>query len=343
MSPRDIDYDVYWAKHCARYYGWLPASKAHKKNIQRAPKYFTLCGSKAIDLFMLEFEKVLERDKNRKLPNVIVCEDNEEAWTEILDLVRPPVKEAIILGRLQDILTFEDDENTKGRSPDDDEPSFEIRKKLIIKGSFEQLQKHFPFDIVNFDPCESLLDTNLEVNGLYQAFNRILELQKSIDSFLFFITTEITPIHPDVQSRFKTDLESNISMYPKIGKTLSSLAHATAYDMIENNKRVALGFAKSVVLSAARSKGWNCEHQGIYIYEFKRPGGTRMLSSVVKFSKAHNTPDEATYIQDLIKIIKHMPKYYSYDEASKNEEVKNHLQKVKEYREKVRKEHIQEL
>jgi hypothetical protein len=331
MSPRDIDYDFYWGKHCARYYGWLPASKAHKKNIQRAPKYFTLCGSKAIDLFMLEFEKVLERDKNRKLPNVIVCEDNEEAWTEILDLVR-----------LQDILTFEDDENTKGRSPDDDEPSFEIRKKLIIKGNFEQLKKHFPFDIVNFDPCESLLNTNLEVNGLYQAFNRILELQKSIDSFLFFITTEITPIHPNVQSRFKIDLESNISMYPKIGETLLSLAHATAYDMIENNKRVALGFAKSVVLSAARSKGWNCEHQGIYIYEFKRPGGTRMLSSVVKFSKAHTSPDETTYVQDLIQIIKSMPKYYSYDEASRNKEVKDHLEEVKKYREKIRDEYREE-
>jgi len=39
------------------------------------------------------------------------------------------------------------------------------------------------------------------------------------------------------------------------------------YDEIDENKRMALGFAKSIVMASARSKGWNGEHKGIHIYQ----------------------------------------------------------------------------
>jgi hypothetical protein len=344
MSPRSIDYDTYYGKHCARFYGWLPAAKDHKSKIQKSPKYFTLCGAQAIDVFMFEHERVLTRDKNNKLPNVIVCEDMEDAWIEILRVVRPPVDEAVILGKLQDILTFEDDEDTRDRSPDEDEPDFRIRQKLIIKGKFEQVKKHFPFDIINFDPCEGLVDSDLEANKLYQAFKRIFELQKSTNGFLLFVNSDITDIHSNVQSRFRSDFESNVSKYPNIRDTLLSDG-ITTYDKIDDeNKRKAVGFAKSIVMSAARSEGWNCEHQGVYIYEYE-PGGTKMLSLVVKLSKTQNKPDEATYVQDVIRIIKSMPNYYpyqEYNEVSAEDKVKEHLEKVKKYREQVRKEYAQE-
>lgn len=343
MSPRNIDYDKYYGKHCARYYGWLPTSESYRKQIHRTPKYFTLCGPQAIDVFMLEKEKVLLRDKNNKLPNVIVCEDNEEAWTEILNLVRPPVKEAVILGKLQDILTFEDDKDTRGRSPDEDEINFTIRKKLIIKGKFEQLKKHFPFDIINFDPCESILDPDLETNKLYQAFKRIFkfQFQESINSFLLFVTTNITNIHPNIESQFRSDFESNVATYSEIHDTLSSESINTYDEFSDDNKRKALGFAKSIVMPAARSKGWNCDHQGIYIYEYEP--GTRMLSLVVRLSKADTNLDETTYVKDVLQIIKSMPNYYpyrEYDEVSAKDKVKEHLEGVKKYREKIRNSYI---
>ena len=329
MSPKYIDYDKYYGKHCARYYGWLPASKEYKDQIKRIPKYFTLCGAQAIDVFMLECENVLVRDKNKKLPNVIVCEDQEEAWIEILNRVHPPIKEAVILGKLQDILTFEDDEDTRGRSPDDDEPSFEIRKKLIIKGKFEQLVKQFPFDIINFDPCESLIDQDLKSNMLYQAFKKIFELQKFINTFLLFITTNITEIHPDIQSRFRRSFKFNVSKYPKIRDALLSSVGTIIYDKIDENKIKALSFAKSIALKAA--KGWDCEHYGIYIYEFE-PGGTRMLSSVVKLSKSDDSKDESLYVEDINRLIEQMPEYYSYEDSLNNLELRNHLDKIVEYR-----------
>lgn len=333
MIHSDIDYDIYYGKHCARYYGWLPASKEYKNQIRRAPKYFTLCGPQVIDVFMLEYEKVLARDENKNLSNVIICEDQEDAWTEIFKKVRPPIKEAMILGKLQDILTFEDDEDTRGISPDADVRSFKIRKKLIIKGKFEQLKKHFPFDIINFDPCESLLDQDLKSNKLYQAFKRIFELQKSIDTFLLLITTNITDIHSDVQSRFRSSFKFNVSKYPKIRDALLSSVGTIIYDKIDENKIKALSFAKSIVMKVARGKCWDCEHCGIHIYEYKREG-TRMLSSIVKISKQHATKDESPYLEDIIRVIENMPEYYSYEDSLNNLEVRNHLDKIVEYRDR---------
>jgi len=340
MSPRNIDYDTYYGKHCARYYGWLPASISYKKESKKKSlKYFTLCAKEAIDVFMLEKEGVLRRDKNKKLPNVIICESEEKDAVEIFKFVRPPLESSILVGKLEEILTFQDTNKTKGLSLDNDVKDAEIRKLLRTKRLSEQIKELFPFDIINFDPYESLVALDFEENKMYQAFKRIFELQKSINSFLLFVTTKITDIHLNVESRFKKDFECNVTEYPGIREILS-LERITTYDEIcDENKRKALGFAKTIVMAVARSQGWNCEHKGIYIYEYDKPGGTRMLSSVVKLSKAHTTPDETAYVQDVIRIVKVMPKYYSYEESSRKGEVKNHLEKVKEYREEIRKEY----
>jgi hypothetical protein len=332
MSPQDIDMDTNYVKHCVRFYGWLTACKEYRKQIKKSPKYFTLCGTRAIDVFMLEYEGVLERDKNKKLPNVIICEENEETYIEIINIVRPPVKEAVILGKLQEILTFEDDDNTKGRSIDEFEENFKIRKKLIIKKNYELLKEKFPFDIINFDPFDSLLDPSQEYNKLYQAFTRIFELQKGIDSFLLLLTTPIFRIHPGSEERIRINFNSNITRYHKIRRTLHSELGTSVYNKIERKKRLAIGFTKSIVHSA--SHGWNHKHLGIYIYE--NPRRNKMLSSVIQFTKIINASNESFYEDDIIRIIKHMPEYYPLDSANQNQQVIDHLEKVKKFRDKSR-------
>lgn len=343
MSPIDINYDIYYGKHCARCYGWLPASKSYKKHIKKSPKYFTLCGPQAIDVFMFEMEGVLVRDKNKKLPNVIVCEEIEKFWQEIITTVRPPVEEAIIMGKLEELILYEGDDEVREllEKGDSARPNKEQREKLDRYEKAHRFKDQFPFDIINFDPCDSLLTSNLEENKLYQAFKRIFELQRSTNTFLLFVTTKITDIHSDVQSQFKRDFEANVSTYSDIRDTLSSDSITTYDDIGDENKRKAIGFAKSVVMSVARSKGWNCEHQGIYVYEYES-GGTRMLSLVVKLSKADTEPNETAYVQDVIQIIKSMPKYYpyrEYDRVLTKDPVKEHLEGVKKYREKIRDEY----
>jgi hypothetical protein len=335
----NADYDRYYAKHCARYYGWLPASIAYRKQIKKKPlKYFTLCAEEAIDVFMLEQAGVLSRDKNRNLPNVYICESDEEIAMHIYPLVRPPIREALIIARLERILTFQDNEHTRGRSPDDYDRSRHIRKMLRIKGWAQRLESYFPFDIINFDAYGNFLNPDNEANRLlYQSFERIFELQEPIDTFLLFVTTPITHIHADFQSQFKDDFESNVSTYPEIHSASLSAIGTIAYDEIDENKRTALGFAKSIVLATARRTGWRSEHRGIYIYQNRSL--RKMLSSVIQFYKAGTAPDESAYVEDVVRVIQRMPEYYSYEDSLANQEVREHLERVKEYREQIRNEY----
>ena len=339
---RDIDYDTYYAKHCARYYGWLPASKAYQGQIKKnSLKYFTLCAKEAIDVFMLELEGVLLRDQNRKLPDVVICEKEPRDAAEIFKLVRPPLKEAILIGELEKVLTFQDTEETRGLSPDEDVRDHRIRRLLRIKGLSERIKEYFPFDIINFDPYGNLLNPDNKANILYQSFERIFELQKSINRFLLFVTTPITYIHSNFQYQFRSDFESNISRYPEIQDTLLSSLDTTVYDEIDETKRIALSFAKSIVMRIARSKGWDSEHKGIYIYQNRDL--RKMLTSVVQFSKAHAAPNESIYVKEVIRAIEQMPEYYSYDDSLKNQEVKKHLERIIRFREESRSEYSETL
>ena len=334
----NIDYDKHYPKHCVRYYGWLPASKALKKLIAKESiKYFTLCAKQAIDVFMLELEGVILRDQNGKLPDVIICEKEQRDVAEIFNLVRPPLKEAILVGDLARILTFQDTEETIGRSTDVDVRDRKIRKQLRNKALLERAKGYFPFDIINFDTDNNLLNPAIENNRLYHSFNKIFELQDGIEVFLLFVTTPINDIHPDTEARLQGEFESNISSHTEIRTALQSSLGTVAYNQIEEKKRIAIGFTKSVVISAAKTKGWGHKHHGIFVYESL--SGRKMINSVVQFSKAHNIPDLSIYIEDIVRVIRLMPEYYSCDYASNNQEVRRHLDKIIKYRKKIRNEY----
>lgn len=332
------DWDTYYCKHCVRLYGWLPASKEYLERVKKAIiKYFTLSATKAIDIFMFEMEGLLARDKSGKLPNVVICEEILDKVPEIFDVVRPPTKEAIIIGKLQEILAFEDDEYTKITPLNAYSKDPKKRARLRLKRTFERLRLFFPFDIINFDPYDSLLKPDLPQNKLYQALERIFQLQKLTVRFLLFITTPVYDI-PDYSTEgFRNDFQDNVSKYPNIADTLLSSFNTTDYDKIEETKRIALGVAKSIVMRAARGQGWNCEHKGIYVYE--NPNGHKMLSSVIECTQLGGELDESSYVGDLVRIILDMPKYYSFSESSSNEQVKEHLHKIVKFREESRKEY----
>jgi len=339
----NIDYDTRYAKHCVRYHGWLPASKAYQEQIGRKPlKYFTLCAKQAIDVFMLELEGVLLRDDNRKLPNVIICEKEPKDAADIFKLVRPPLREAILVGELEEILTFQDTPETRSLSPDEDVRDRRIRKLLRTKRLHELAKEYFPFDIINFDPYGNLLNPAQEDNKLYHALYKIFELQAqtTIRRFLLFVTTPIYDVHPESQARLETDFESNVSSYPRIRDALESSLHTIHYHEIYEEKRIAIGFAKSIVISAAKGNGWNHRHHGIFVYQ--TPSRNKMLSSVVEFSKADGPSDESVSVPDIIRIIEQMPAYYSYEYSLENQDVIGHLEAIKQYRETVRNEFRQE-
>lgn len=332
---REPDWDTYYCKHCARFYGWLPASKEYLKHAKKATlKYFTLSGTKAIDVFMFELEGLLPRDKSGKLPNVVICEEIPDKVPEILDVVRPPTKEAIIIGKLQDVLNFEDDEYTKITPLDAYSKDPKKRARLRLKRTFERLRLFFPFDIINFDPCDSLLSEDIAENKLYLALENVFELQKLTANFLLFVTIPKIDVADSSINRLRSDFEDNVYKYPEINKALLSSTKTIDYDGVDENKRMALGVAKSIVLRAARKKGWNCEHKGIYVYENEQ--GHRILNSVTVCTQASGEPSESSYVGDLVRIILDMPKYYSYSDSLQDQAVKEHLGRIVQFREESR-------
>ena len=335
----NINWDKYYSKHCARFYGWLPASQEFHKTKKKPLKYFTLCGRKAIDIFMLELAGVLKRDKNGMLSGITICEKDEDQVPEILELIRPPLgREAIIPAPLQKVLTFEDDNYTRGKTildSEEDRPNPELRKKLIIKDFALRIQTLFPFDIINFDPNENLLRSPNQL--LYGAFEKIFQLQKVIDSFLIFVTTSITHIHPDFKTMFRRDFDSNVDNYPEIRTSLEETVNTVQYEQLPENNRIAISIAKSTIAGIARNNGWNTEHKGIYIYENNNL--RKMLNCVVQLTKVNPESEETLYVEDIKRIIKEMPKFFSYEDSLQNQEVITHLEQVKELRKRIRAEY----
>ena len=95
-----MGWDNYYSKHCTRMYGWLPASKEFKERKGNAKlKYLTLCDTNAIDIFMFEMEGILERDENKTLTGVTICEMEESKIAEIFQNVNSPLRESIIKGK----------------------------------------------------------------------------------------------------------------------------------------------------------------------------------------------------------------------------------------------------
>lgn len=326
-----INWDLYYGKHCARYYGWLPASKNFKAKVgNKKLKYLTLCDVTALDIFMLEKEGVLTRDENKYLSDVIICEMKEGLIQEIFEVVRPPLKEAIIPGKIEKLLIFEDDADTVGVDPDTDVRSKKVRDKLNLKKRSKKLQSAFPFDIINFDPFGNIFRTQSE---LYRGFKRIFELQDEIDTFLLFITSSISI--EEVSKLFKDDFDNNVKKHPSIKEIVEANAELNNYDGLEDYKKASIGLSKTLINKIALEYGWVADHKGIYVYENDKRN--HLVSAVIEVSKNQHKSNHGWYVSDVENILQNMPVFFSFEESTNNQAVKNHIKKVVKHREAIQK------
>lgn len=325
------DWDNYYSKHCTRFYGWLPASKEFKERKGDSKiKYLTLCDTNAIDIFMLEMEGVLQRDANQTLTGVTICEMEESKLADIFKNVNPPLRESIVKGKIQQLLLFQDTLELQLMDPDGDVRNREIRRKLNMRRDAVRLQISFPFDIINFDPCDSIINPDKE---MFQALNKIFEFQKDIDEFLIFSTT---PIHLNdaVSKLFSEDFKKNIEDHEVIKIASEHTLHTLDFDAIDDeHKRAAIGFGKTLIAKLSIKNGFISDQLGIYIY--KSNNGTTMMSSVTLLSKANGKKPIDWYPSQIVKIIQEMPIVYEPEYAEANQDVKNHLIAVLQRREQI--------
>ena len=211
MSQIDFERDP--LKHYVRRCGWLTAAKEQKHAIRGRSKsiplrYFTFCAEAAIDVFMLVHEGIIKRsDHTGRLEGVYFCEKDLDKFGIIANLIGSP--EQGFQGKFDKIVLFEDDEETKGKTLEDDQhyPP-EVRKRLIeklkYKDAHHRLRQAFPFDIINLDVCGGpMFPPGQRVIGpLLRSIGQILTWQTEsrfpinnleCNQFTLFLTSHVNP------------------------------------------------------------------------------------------------------------------------------------------------------
>ena len=252
-----INYETDPLKHYVRKYGWLAAARKQKEAIKNRSKqnplrYFTFCAAEAIDVFMLELDGILERSEDtERLEGVYFCEENTDKFGIIADLIGSP--EQGFQGEFEKIVLFEEDDDTKGKTFEDDEfyPA-EIRKKLRYKDAHQRLREAFPFDIINLDVCGVLFPPRKGIlTPLLRSITRILEWQTKTESsskdrecnhFTLFLTAHVNQDRTNqiaIQSLMDI-VSKNISIIPDFQK---SFVKRYKHDQVQKlNMRISLNF-----------------------------------------------------------------------------------------------------
>lgn len=341
MNNQNWDIDEHYAKHCVRYYGWLPASVSYKgKNDVKAIKYFTLCGVKALDVFTLEMAGVLTRDKtNNKLPNITICERDPALIPDILRVVSPPSSEAVIAAKIEDVMFYDavlqkaEQEVISHRAKAI--TSHKLRKAKYLSAFYERIKGAGPFHIINFDTCGSMINNK----KLFSSFFKMVELQKgNIKSFLAFLTTECHSVETSVEETFRRCVEHNASRHTEIRKALVSKYESSGYDAIKDGSiRLSFGFVKCAVIPAAARLGWAVRLLGIYVYE--NPNLNKMLNLVAEFTDGDSKIQDSDCIDKIVALIREDPAFFSLEEAERDEVMLKHLSDVIEYRENIPREY----
>lgn len=214
-----IDYRTDIPKHFVRKNGWLPACKIQKRAIRKRSKkiplrYFTFCAAEAIDVFMLEREQILQRSQQTgRLESVFFCEKDLEAFGKIADLIGSPAQG--FQGEFENIVLFEEDNDTIGRSLDDlstarSDYSDDVWKKLKYKDAHYRFRQIFPFDVINLDVCGVMFPPRQGVNTpLLKSLIKILEWQSDAHfkendqpckQFTLFLTSHVDPRQTDANA-----------------------------------------------------------------------------------------------------------------------------------------------
>ena len=316
MSLRDYDQDA--VKHYVRYDGWLEACQARNRRVKNAIEgqrrtqpftYFSFCASQAIDVFMLEKAKLLQRDRNTKrLNHVFFCEENDTEFEKISNLLGS--REAGFLGNFKDFVLFEDNADTINIDVSNNNMpvpgSLALRQKLENRRLNLDFRSLFPLDVVNLDICGIFFPpaTNV-VSPMLEAVDRIFKWQRENQSredahtsegFTLIITThvEADACNPDVLTQLVNIAQSNIDDYPEFGQKLDrKYGYSSPTLLKDNNFPVffSIIFPK-VIAHVARKHDWFGKHRKIYLYTRPSHPQYHMMCSVVHYERMPTVPHQ---------------------------------------------------
>ena len=333
-----INYETDPLKHYVRKHGWLRAAKQQKhvigKRLKKIPlRYFTFCAVDAIDVFMLERAGILERSEStRRLEGVYFCEQDFEDFGIISELIGSD--EQGFQGTFEDIVLFKDDEETEGKTLENEQESGnfytpEIREKLRYKDRHYRLRDAFPFDIINLDVCGVMFPPKEGVIApLLESIIRILEWQtesrfstnnRTCDQFTLFLTSHIDP--GLTNRKAIQQLENRVSENLCISERFKSAfveryGHDQANQLVNEDFpeffRVAL-FKFIIHKALSTELGWTVTSEPTYLYnrddkwvenkQYQIMHTVSVYRRIPNFQKRLDDPSRAEYIQSVTKLV----------------------------------------
>lgn len=281
-----INFETDLLKHYVRKYGWLAAAREQKEAIKNRSKkiplrYFTFCAAEAIDVFMLELDGILERSEDtERLEGVYFCEADPDKFGIIADLIGSP--EQGFQGEFEKIVLFEDDDDTRGKTFEDDEfHSAEIRKKLRYKDAHQRFREAFPFDIINLDVCGVMFPPRKGImTPLLKSITQILEWQTKTKSssnerecnhFTLFLTAHVNQDLTDqiaIQQLMDT-VSNNISTIPDFQKFFAKrYRHDQVHKLVSENfaEFFSIALPKFIIQQDLFNRGWQVDPGPTYLF-----------------------------------------------------------------------------
>jgi hypothetical protein len=303
-------------KHYIRKEVWLPfcrerlhaIRKASPKNRRRL-RYFTFCAVGALDVLLLDREKVIRRSNNKEFDTVFFFDKDRESVVETLKRIPGangfPGDFAEIV--LQATLA---DENLDLQIPTNERDTREVRQKQMERAQLGDFIGSFPFDVVNLDVEQYLYRPRERLPGvLTNAIRKILAWQRregldsqkrrfSIDEFVLMFTTQVGPknLPAEYIAYLRDDcIQRNLNDHadltdPFLNKSNGKTPAQFFADDFDGAFKLSV--PKSLSELALEQDWFIDDSRGIQIYQFDREfaGGTYRMLHMVMSAKRQAPP-----------------------------------------------------
>ena len=362
-----INFETDPLKHYVRRYGWLTAVKKQKNAIRNRSKkiplrYFTFCAADAIDVFMLEKEGILKRaQETGRLKGVYFCEKDDNEFGDIADLIGSP--EQGFLGEFEKIVLFEEDQDTKGRTlEDEDFYTSEVRKKLRYKDAHHRLRNAFPFDIINLDVCGVMFPPRKGIIApLLQSIIQILEWQTRLNfsvnqrqckRFTLFLTSHIDKedTNQEVVKQLENLVNDNISAFRDFQSAFFNQYRHNQADRLAREKFAeffCVALPKFIIRRALFKFGWKVTSGPTFLYkrDYRREKKQYQIMHTVSvyeripdFHQSLNAPSNSQYIESVTQLIDDGVKWVDdvVDNSNISRELDEDLKQIIELRDQRR-------
>jgi hypothetical protein len=291
-------------KHYIRKEVWLPFCRDRLRKIRAAaPKnprrlrYFTFCAIGALDVMLLDRERVIRKSNNDEFDTVVFFDKNEDAVIETHK--RIPGAKGFPGDFAEIVLQAADgDADLNLRILVDEQDTREVRQKQQRKAQLGTFIESFPFDVVNLDVEQYLFRPKEKLPGvLTNAMRRMFEWQRRqgtgsngrpfvIDEFILMFTTQVGPVGlPDDYISYLRDdcIKRNLATHQELNDSFLKKSNgktAAQFFADDFDGAFKLSVPKSLSELALEQDWYIDDAKGIEVYQFDREfadGTYRML------------------------------------------------------------------